>query len=264
MFGLTLILTLVAQLLGMGVGYLLSQQYGVSLLPGDEADGDLAMLSWSWVAGTVATAFAEMVIGIGLTWATFQAVRAKKAAPLAAARQIAARFWPTVGLYALPLLAGGAVIAAVAVLIAPLAAKDQPWVWIPVGIGGGFAAACLAVRLLLAPCVIAIENRGPIAAIRRSWALTRGQFWRIVGIYLATTILISLATNMLSTVFLFVGSVITAANAGIGATVMLSSSTITVAVFSLPLTSALVTLLYVDARFRTEAFDLELSEELFG
>jgi hypothetical protein len=35
-------------------------------------------------------------------------------------------------------------------------------------------------------------------------------------------------------------------------------------VFSLPLTSALATLIYVDARIRGEAFDLELSEELFG
>lgn len=36
-------------------------------------------------------------------------------------------------------------------------------------------------RLMLATPAAAVEEGGPIALIRRSWALTRGQVWRLIG-----------------------------------------------------------------------------------
>jgi len=266
MFGLTLALALAAQLVGIGAGYLLGQEFGVDPLAEDEVG--LPTLSWASLIGLAATSFAELIIGIGLRWATFQAVLAKKAAPLDAARQIVGRFWAMVGLYAVMLLLWATPVAVLIFLLVPgfsgAQAGGGPAVAIPAMLGIGAAMAWLSVRLILAPCVIAIENRGPFAAIRRSWTLTRGSFWRIVGTYLAGMILIWMATNVLSTVFTLAGALIAAGNTELASTIILSASTLTSAVFSLPLTSALATLIYVDARIRGEAFDLELSEELFG
>lgn len=269
MFGLTVILTLAAQLLGMGVGYLVGQELGVSLLPGTEEDGgDLSILTWSGLAGMAATTLAELVIGIGLSWATFQAINAHRVSPLEAARRIGSRLWAMLALYALPLLVWGALGVGLAIGLAPLTGSGSSWVLpaiaIPLGIAALVVTVMLSIRLLLAPSIIAIEGRGPIAAITRSWFLTKGSFWRIFGTYAAISVLISMATSVISTVFMFVGTLITVANAGVGATVLMSSSTITSAVFSLPLTTALATLIYVDARMRREAYDLELSEKLFG
>jgi hypothetical protein len=40
------------------------------------------------------------------------------------------------------------------------------------------------IRLVLLTPVVAAEPVGPIAAIQRSWALTRGHFWRLLGFLL--------------------------------------------------------------------------------
>ena len=42
----------------------------------------------------------------------------------------------------------------------------------------------LSVRLLLLVPVVAMENLGPIASIRRVFALTSGHFWRLLGFLL--------------------------------------------------------------------------------
>lgn len=45
-------------------------------------------------------------------------------------------------------------------------------------------AAAVALRVSLSGAVVAIEGeRGPIRALRRSWALTAGNFWRLVSFY---------------------------------------------------------------------------------
>lgn len=261
MFGLTVILVLGSQLAGMGVGYLLGQEFGSSLLTSEDPTESFT-LSWAGLVGIAATLLAQLVIGVGLSWATFQAVRAKKTPPMEALRRIGARFWAMIGLSLLPLVAAALALATIGFLSAPQ--LGGPGLAVLFGLAMAAVAAWLSVRLLLAPAAIAIESRGPIGAIRRSWTLTRGRFWRIGGSYLATNTLISMATSVLSTIFSFAGALIASSNPELAATVMLTSSTLASIIFSLPLTSALTTLLYVDARIRTEAFDLELSEELFG
>jgi hypothetical protein len=59
-------------------------------------------------------------------------------------------------------------------------------------------ALFLAVRLLLATPVAAAEAAGPVAILARSWALTRGHFWKLLGFLLllglAAMVLILVAT----------------------------------------------------------------------
>jgi hypothetical protein len=50
---------------------------------------------------------------------------------------------------------------------------------------GGLAAAVLWVRWAPATAVIVLERLGPVAGIRRAAALTRGRFWRVLGVLAA-------------------------------------------------------------------------------
>jgi len=57
-----------------------------------------------------------------------------------------------------------------------------------------------AVRLIPVSAVIVAENRGPIAAIVRSWALTRGSFWKIFGFVIVVGIVgavVSIVSDLL-------------------------------------------------------------------
>ncbi len=56
----------------------------------------------------------------------------------------------------------------------------------------------LSVKLLYVVPVIAIEELGPIAALKRSWALTKGAFWRTLGYYLLASLAISVLSSMVS------------------------------------------------------------------
>src|SRR5262249_56571961 len=53
-------------------------------------------------------------------------------------------------------------------------------------------ALVLTIRLGPAPYVAATEPMGPGQAIRRSWRLTRGFFWRTLGILLVMTLVTAL------------------------------------------------------------------------
>jgi len=48
----------------------------------------------------------------------------------------------------------------------------------------------LWVRLMLMTPVAAVEKAGPIAMIARSWALTRGHFWKLLGFVLLLTLVV--------------------------------------------------------------------------
>jgi len=56
----------------------------------------------------------------------------------------------------------------------------------------------LSVKLLYVVPVITIEELGPIASLKRSWALTKGAFWRTLGYYLLASLAISALSSMVS------------------------------------------------------------------
>ncbi|HET9428683.1 MAG TPA: glycerophosphoryl diester phosphodiesterase membrane domain-containing protein [Allosphingosinicella sp.] len=71
-------------------------------------------------------------------------------------------------------------------------------------------ATCIAlafwVRLMLMTPVAAAENAGPIAIIRRSWALTAGHFWKLLGLVLLMLIVamvVIFAISALVGIFVF-------------------------------------------------------------
>jgi len=125
----------------------------------------------------------------------------------------------------------------------------------------------LSIKFSVASPAMVLENLGVFAAIGRSWSLTRGNFWRLFGINILTSIIISVVAG----VFGGITSVI-----GAFSTVVASSSTndfmgalsITFIIYmvmtaislliTLPFSSSVNALLYIDLRMRKEGLDVEL------
>ena len=125
----------------------------------------------------------------------------------------------------------------------------------------------LSIKFSVASPAMVLENLGVFAAIGRSWSLTRGNFWRLLGINILTTIITSMVAGIfggiasaLSVIFVVVGSsspedAITSINTAYILTMVVS----TIAqLLILPFTSSVNALLYIDLRMRKEGLDVEL------
>lgn len=125
----------------------------------------------------------------------------------------------------------------------------------------------LYIKFSVAPPAMVLENLGVFASIGRSWSLTRGNFWRLFGINILTTIITSMVAGIfvgiadaLGAIFIVVGSsspedVI----ASLNTTYILIMVMSTIAqLLILPFTSSVNALLYIDLRMRKEGLDVEL------
>ena len=124
------------------------------------------------------------------------------------------------------------------------------------------AAVFLVVRLSLAPAALMLENTGVVEGIGRSWALTRGSFWRVLGILVLAGLITGLVTGTLSfglgMVFGVVSVGLPAAQPLVSAVTVLLTSVLSALV--LPFTAAVTALTYIDLRMRTEGLDVELRQ----
>ncbi len=124
------------------------------------------------------------------------------------------------------------------------------------------AAAFLVVRLSLAPAALMLENTGVVEGIGRSWALTRGSFWRVLGILVLAGLITGLVTGTLSFGLGMVLGVVPvglpAAQPLVSAVTVLLTSVLSALV--LPFTAAVTALTYIDLRMRTEGLDVELRQ----
>ncbi len=110
----------------------------------------------------------------------------------------------------------------------------------------------LVVLSSLTSPVLAIEGLGPVAAMRRSWELTRRRIGTVV-IVLALILLVQIGLSQAigtlpSTFALFIGPD--------RAWPLLSVATMITQLVFLPVNGAAMCLLYLDIRFRTEGLDL--------
>ena len=124
------------------------------------------------------------------------------------------------------------------------------------------AAVFLVVRLSLAPAALMLENTGVIEGIGRSWALTRGSFWRVLGILALAGLITGLVTGTLSfglgMVFGIISVGLPATQPFVSAVTVLLTSILSALV--LPFTAAVTALTYIDLRMRTEGLDVELRQ----
>ena len=54
------------------------------------------------------------------------------------------------------------------------------------------------VRTMLAAPALVLEKLGPFVALKRGWLLSRGAFWRLLGLYILTNIIVQVVTGVLS------------------------------------------------------------------
>jgi hypothetical protein len=185
------------------------------------------------------------------------------------------RFWPLLGLTLLVGLSVGAVALGgitVAVLLGALIGQASTGFGVLLGVLLGLVAVVatvwLTVALLLAPVALILENVGVTTAMRRSFRLVKGAWWRTFGIYLLASILAYVVAQVLTLPFSFIGGIIGGAQASsselanpftfvtalAGSLGTLVSQTVVI-----PFTAGIVALLYIDRRIRREALDIELA-----
>ncbi len=166
-----------------------------------------------------------------------------------------------VGLIALaPVLIWGAVLAGTL-------ATEQWGLAVAVGVVGGIAAlvglAVLVTKTVLATPALMLERSGIGQALRRGWTLTRGVFWRVLGIYVLTTVLVSVVAGAISgSVSIFFQLAAASDPATIFSPAYIVATTlaqIVATTLTTPFTAAVIALLYIDVRMRTEGLDIELA-----
>ena len=187
--------------------------------------------------------------------------------------------WPRLGHLLLWTLLAAASVTVVLAVIAGI-------VWLLVALGGGFIAAgivlailallaltavliWLGIKLSVVPSVIVLERTGVIPAIRRSWRLTDGYFWRTLGVqYLIAfivgtvsqvvvtpiTVLYTIAVSVIDPTSSQPEDWIAPALLYIGLIIV----TLLVASVTSVVQSAAIAFIYIDLRMRKEGLDLEL------
>jgi|GEM_PF-2441047 len=123
------------------------------------------------------------------------------------------------------------------------------------GVGGALVAVTLLVRLSIAVIAVALEDIGPVTAIRRSWHLTGGNAWRTFAVLTILAIVIAIAGSL---VVQLLGVTVTdtvGVRSG-AADTMDALFAAAVAVLFAPVTIVVQTVLYFDLRVRRDAWDL--------
>jgi hypothetical protein len=119
------------------------------------------------------------------------------------------------------------------------------------------------VRTWFAMPIVVLEDRRNRAAIRRSFALTKGQAWRLSGLFFLTFVLSFVASFLLTLVVALIGgAVVGPESALVKLYLPLLMNLINFVLASL-VSSMFVVLLYYDQRVRRESYDAQaLAEDL--
>lgn len=222
----------------------------------------------SWLLGVLLQTLATILVAGMCAHVTAAAVLGRTMTMAEAWRATHGQRWRLVGAAVVTGTAMLLLVVAYVVLVV-VASLTGGWpAGISVGLLGG--AALLAalswvwVRLqLVVTPVIALEGQRVFAALSRSSSLTKGYFWRLLGIMLLVTLVLQIIAGMVSlpvTILALLPSLTGAGSAasffaeaaGQGISLVLTTALVT------PFSATLGALLHVDLRMRKEAFDVEL------
>ncbi|WP_183092241.1 hypothetical protein [Nocardioides stalactiti] len=124
------------------------------------------------------------------------------------------------------------------------------WLWIKV--------------VFLATPTLMLEPVGVFGSFGRNWQLTRGQFWRILGIGLLTALVTGVAGSILTTPVSFAGQLGPVFAPEYAIVILVVSQAVALIIqnaFVAPFTAAVTSLQYLDQRMRKEAYDVTLMGE---
>jgi hypothetical protein len=187
--------------------------------------------------------------------------------PLDALKQALPKVWPVITLslalgLVLLLSALPAMIAFAAGSVFLVPTSGLVTLNIPLAIGlflTGFALMIVPLAvfagLAIATPALVIEGLGAGAALRRSWTLTKGFRFRVIGLLLVTMLLIMIPIVGVS---MLGGLAATSGEGGTPATALFTFISAAAMFTVTPLIYCILTLLYYDLRVRKEAFDLQM------
>ena len=123
-------------------------------------------------------------------------------------------------------------------------------------------ACFLTVKFAFTSSAVVLEGLGPVDALKRSWALSKGSFWRILG----RIWLIGIVTGLISAVLgAVVGAILgVGANAADSVGMLVAFSAFVSALLSavvIPVQSSFYTLMYLDERMRKENLAPMIAQE---
>lgn len=123
-------------------------------------------------------------------------------------------------------------------------------------LGGLIVTVFVFASWLVAPVVATVEGAGPLQAVRRSWWLSNGHRWRILGLQLLLAVLQAVLSTLIS--FIFVATFISDTVLRFALQNIIN---VIATVLWAPVEWGTFTILYFDLRVRKEALDLQLAAE---
>jgi hypothetical protein len=117
--------------------------------------------------------------------------------------------------------------------------------------------------LFAVPAAVVIERQGAWDAIKRSWHLSAGARLRVAGVFIVTSLIVTLPTIGLYAVGAGTGMFSISPDAAPNPVwvVLEAAMTFLISALTYPFWAAALTLLYFDRRVRKEAYDLEVAAE---
>ena len=120
------------------------------------------------------------------------------------------------------------------------------------------------IKLLFAPMCAVLEEIGPVASLKRSWSLVKGEFWPTLGRFLLMNLVIGFIGGFIGFVIGLIGGLASvAATSDPSSPIGLAISMFFVMLGSgllLPFSAAFETLMYTDLRIRKENFAAVLAQ----
>ena len=242
--------------------------YSLGNSMGSFVTSGLTMLATAFLSGMLALTVWDAVLG-------------RKSSPADAWHRFSPRFVPVLlATFLIGIIEFVAIVVVLLVFMIPFilvavnAAAARSYDSASAGIGGAIAiiflmivaliviACFLTVKFAFTSSAVVLEGLGPVDAIKRSWSLSKGSFWRILG----RIWLIGIVTGLISAVL---GGIV-GAILGIGAAaadsvgMLVAFSAFLSALLSavvIPVQSSFYTLMYLDERMRKENLAPMIAQE---
>lgn len=222
---------------------LLGVTYGSAL-----GTGMLVTLATPLAMGVMAISVSDSVIG-------------RKISVSDAWGRIVKRAWFLIGFSLLGMLAVLVAYALAIGVVALLFAVDPT-----LGVIGIFLAlAALLVggvwavtRVVLVPPALAVEGGGFWDTFRRAWKLTRGSFWRVLGISLLTWLILFIISQAVMVPISMLMSLFMIMQSGAGLAVSYGITYLVTGGMQVLFLGGVTALLYIDTRMRREGLDVQL------
>ncbi|KGM09494.1 DUF7544 domain-containing protein [Cellulomonas carbonis] len=173
------------------------------------------------------------------------------------------RVWVLLGFTVVSQVAILLVVGIVVGAVVLLATSDAVGAAIAVGLLGGLVgvvvAVWLSIRLLLVPPALVLEGAGVVDTVKRAWRLTRGSFWRLLGIYLLATVVVGLVTQIVAVPAAVISLLVFPDPTSAGYIFVTTIGTGIAQTITTVFIASVVALLYIDLRIRREGLDVELA-----